>query len=115
MGGELSQTIPSTLQPNAMRGTTPFRSASVLSMMSSDGTSASSKRSNSVANRAFDTVSRVPVCGSCWICESWVEVEIQWIPGLSGPMLASEIQHVWAYFSVDNFVQPLKLRKEEEH
>lgn len=47
----------------------------------------------------------------CWICENWVEQEVCYIPGWSGPMSGAEVQEVFAYFSVDGYSRPSRLSR----
>lgn len=55
-----------------------------------------------------------PAAGCCWICESWVEVELRWVPGLSGPATQDEVKSVRTFLSVDNFVHPVTLEWHSE-
>lgn len=45
----------------------------------------------------------------CWICENWVEQEVCYIPGWSGP--SPSVQEVFAYFSVDGYARPSRLNR----
>lgn len=47
----------------------------------------------------------------CWICENWVEQEVCYIPGWSGPMSGAEVQEVFAFFSVDGYSRPSRLSR----
>lgn len=43
----------------------------------------------------------------CWVCESWRETRILYVPGISGP----EAADVWIFTSVDDYEQAIKLTK----
>lgn len=60
----------------------------------------------------LEEVSATESC--CWICENWVEQEVCYIPGWSGPASAEEVVDVFAYFSVDGFSRPSRLNRSLE-
>lgn len=59
----------------------------------------------------FDTVQGNERC--CWICENWVEEQVCYIPGWSGPK-EEEIETIFAFFSIDGFKRPTRLVRSSE-
>lgn len=53
--------------------------------------------------------------GCCWLCNNWVEQEVSYIPGWSGPEKRyDEVVSVFVYFSIDSFTTPTALSVSEE-
>ncbi|CAK0882542.1 unnamed protein product [Prorocentrum cordatum] len=53
--------------------------------------------------------------GCCWLCHNWVEQEVSYIPGWSGPEgTPDEVVSVYAFFGIDSFATPTALSVTEE-
>jgi len=66
------------------------------------------------ATRSFEDVKLNEHC--CWICDSWIEESVVYIPGWSGSETKEdEVTHVFAYFGVDGFARPTRLQKTTEN
>jgi len=67
-------------------------------------------RLNDILHDGRNPVTRTSIC---WLCDQWSEQRVIWKPGVSGNAADHNITSAFVFFSIDNYLNAIKLLRKE--